>query len=54
MLRLEEWMDIRSLHKEGHPIKEIARQTDPQHRPAGASGSWTCWVRQAGAKFMCG
>ena len=27
MLRLEEWMDIRSLHREGHSIKEIARQT---------------------------
>jgi transposase-like protein len=27
VLRLEEWMDIRSLHKEGHSIKEIARQT---------------------------
>lgn len=27
MLRLEEWMDIRMFHKEGHSIKEIARQT---------------------------
>ena len=27
MLRLEEWMGIRSLHKEGHSIKGIARQT---------------------------
>jgi len=27
VLRLEEWMDIRMLHKEGHSIKEIARQT---------------------------
>jgi len=27
VLRLEEWMDIRTLHKEGHSIKEIARQT---------------------------
>ena len=27
MLRLEEWMDIRTLHREGHSIKEIARQT---------------------------
>ena len=27
MLRLVEWMDIQSLHKEGHSIKEIARQT---------------------------
>ena len=27
MLRLEEWMDIKSLHKEGHSIKAIARQT---------------------------
>lgn len=27
MLRLEEWMDIKSLHKEGHSIKAIARHT---------------------------
>lgn len=27
MLKLEEWMDIRSLHKEGHSIKAIARMT---------------------------
>lgn len=27
MLKLEEWMDIRSLHKEGHSIKAIARLT---------------------------
>lgn len=27
MLKLEEWMDIRSLHKEGHSIKSIARMT---------------------------
>ena len=27
MLRLEKWMDIKSLHKEGHSIKAIARQT---------------------------
>ncbi|MGA2890737.1 MAG: IS21 family transposase [Terracidiphilus sp.] len=27
MLKLEEWMDIRTLHREGHSIKEIARQT---------------------------
>lgn len=27
MLRLEEWMDIKTLHREGHSIKEIARQT---------------------------
>jgi transposase len=27
VLRVEEWMDIRVLHKEGHSIKEIARQT---------------------------
>jgi len=27
LLRLEEWMDIKSLHKEGHSIKAIARQT---------------------------
>jgi len=27
VLRLEEWMDIRTLHREGHSIKEIARQT---------------------------
>ena len=27
MLRLEEWMDVRTLHREGHSIKEIARQT---------------------------
>jgi hypothetical protein len=25
VLKLEEWMDIRTLHKEGHSIKEIAR-----------------------------
>ncbi len=27
MLKLEEWMDIRSLHKEGHSIKAIARMS---------------------------
>jgi transposase len=27
LLKLEEWMDIRSLHKEGHSIKAIARHT---------------------------
>jgi transposase len=27
VLRLEEWMDIRVLYKEGHSIKQIARQT---------------------------
>jgi hypothetical protein len=27
VLGLEKWMEIRSLHREGHPIKEIARQT---------------------------
>lgn len=27
MLQLEEWMDIKSLHKEGHSIKAIARHT---------------------------
>ena len=27
MLRLEEWMDIKSLHKQGHSIKAIARHT---------------------------
>ena len=27
MLKLEEWMVIRSLHKEGHSIKAIARMT---------------------------
>jgi transposase len=27
VLEPEEWMDIRMLHKEGHSIKEIARQT---------------------------
>jgi RHS repeat-associated protein len=27
LLRLEEWMDIKSLHKEGHSIKAIARHT---------------------------
>jgi len=27
LLKLEEWMDIRSLHKEGHSIKAIARTT---------------------------
>jgi len=27
VLKLEEWMDIRSLHKEGHSIKAIARMT---------------------------
>jgi transposase len=27
VLKLEEWMDIRSLHKEGHAIKAIARMT---------------------------
>jgi len=27
LLRLEEWMDIKSLHKESHSIKAIARQT---------------------------
>lgn len=27
MLKLEEWMDVRSLHKEGHSIKAIARLT---------------------------
>ncbi|HEY6352020.1 MAG TPA: helix-turn-helix domain-containing protein, partial [Candidatus Angelobacter sp.] len=26
MLKLEEWMDIRMLRKEGHSIKAIARQ----------------------------
>jgi transposase len=28
VLKLEEWMDIRSLHKEGHSIKAIARMTE--------------------------
>ena len=27
MLRLEEWMDIRALRKEGHSIKAICRMT---------------------------
>jgi transposase len=27
LLKLEEWMDIRSLHQEGHSIKAIARYT---------------------------
>jgi transposase len=27
VLRIEEWMDIRTLQREGHSIKEIARQT---------------------------
>jgi transposase len=27
MLRLEEWMDIKGLHKEGHSIKQIARMS---------------------------
>src|SRR5205823_10432707 len=27
LLKLEEWMDIRTLRKEGHSIKAIARQT---------------------------
>lgn len=27
MLKLEDWMDIRTLHREGHSIKQIARQT---------------------------
>ena len=26
VFRLEEWMDTRTLHREGHSIKEIARQ----------------------------
>ncbi len=45
MLRLEEWMDIRTLHKEGHSIKEIVRQTGRSRntvrrvlREAGPSG----------------
>jgi transposase len=45
VLKLEEWMDIRTLYKEGHSIKEIARQTGRSHntvrrvlREAGPTG----------------
>ena len=41
MLKLEEWMDIRSLHKEGHSIKAIARM-------AGRSNTIRRVLREAG------
>jgi hypothetical protein len=42
-------MDIRSLHKEGHSIKEIARKTSANAK-ACARTSGECKAKKAGAK----